>query len=143
MILDRLEATPEFASMEKGPAVELAVGVGSLLGFVLSLGVSALYFSLASILESRLLPSLRLGFGRLTLGPLAIASIGSVLYLHLLAILLAVPTAKGEWPGFIVVALVGLCAPLLFRRQWIQGSARTKISIFALSTGVAASALLL
>jgi hypothetical protein len=142
LVIDRLHETPEFDSIEQGPAIELAIGVGSLLGFIVSACVSALYFSLASVLESNILPSLRLKWGSLKIGPLSISSITSILYLQFLAVILNVPSAKGEWFGFTVVGIIGCCAPLIFRRQWRHGSMPAQLWIFGLSIAIAAAALL-
>jgi hypothetical protein len=142
LVLDRLHEAPEFDKIEQGPAVELAIGVGSLLGFIVSVCVSALYFSLASVLESHILPSLRLELGRLKIGPLGISSVGSLLCLQFLAVILNVASAKEEWLGFAAVGLIGCCSPLIFRRQWRHRRTTGKVWIFGLSIAIAAAALL-
>lgn len=146
LIIDRLREAPEFDRIEhrieQGPALELAIGVGSLLGFIVSVCVSALYFSLASVLESHIFPSLRLEWRRLKIGPLGISSIGSLLYLQILAVILDVPSAKGEWLGFTVVGLIGCCTPLMFRHQWSHRRPLAQVWIFCLSIAIAATTLL-
>jgi len=137
-------AETEAAKAIGDPAVtELAVNIGFYLGVVLSTVLSALYFSLASIAESTLLPRLRRGGPRLRIGLLGGAAAASLLGVQLFSLLLSLASPKDHWATFVYVAVVGACAPLMFRKQWSSFSSKTIAAIFAGSLATAAVSLAL
>lgn len=142
LLVKRVHNAPELSHVTNEGVLDLSVGIGSFLGFVLSLGLAAMYFSLASVLESRVLPGVRVRLGRLSLGVLGASSIASLVGLQAVAALGQLVAIKDQWFSFAFVALVGSTLPFLFRARWRSRPAAARMWTFGLSLGIAAGSLL-
>ena len=142
LLLARVHEAPELAHVTDQGVLDLSVGIGSFLGLVLSMVLTVVYFSLASVLESRVLPGVRTALGRLSIGVLGVSSIVTLVGLHAIAAFGQLVSIKDQWYSFAFVALVGLAAPFLFRARWRARSAAARLWTFGLSIALAAGSLL-
>lgn len=126
------------------PAVtSLAVDIGFYLGVVLSTMLAALYFSMASVAESRIFPGVRIGRGRARMGFLGMASIASLLGIQVFSLAFSLPSPKESFGAFVYVGIIGLASPLLFHRAWRGGRRTSVTAIFLSSIATAALSLAL
>ena len=107
-----------------------------------SIVLAVIYFSLASVLESRVLPGVRAALGKLSVGVLGVSSIVALVGLQAIAALGQLVSIKDQWYSFAFVALVGVTAPLLFRAHWRERPLAARLWTFGLSTVIAAGTLL-
>ncbi|WP_138443698.1 hypothetical protein [Sinomonas susongensis] len=142
LIVERVHKAPELSHVTNEGVLELSVGIGSFLAFVLSIALAAIYFSLASVLETRVLPGVRGALGNLTIGVLGTSSIVSLVGLQAVASFGQLVSIKGQWYSFAFVALVGVTAPFLFTACWDKRPALARLLTFGLSLGIAAGSLL-
>lgn len=142
LLIERVHEAPELSHVTNEGVLELSVGIGSFLGFVLSIGLAAIYFSLASVLESRVLPGLRASIGKLTVGVLGTSSIVSLVGLQAIASFGQLVSIKDQWYSFAFVALVGVTVPFLFRAGWDRRPTRARSWTFGLSLAIAGGSLL-
>jgi hypothetical protein len=142
-IAEQVAASDAGRSLTDPALTELSVNIGFYLAIVLSGAVTAMYFSLASVAESRIFPALLWSVGNMRVGFLGLAAIISVVGVQVVSLLFAVTSPKDQWQTYLFVAVVGLATPFLFRRHWLGRPARAIAAIFGASALIAATSLLL
>lgn len=121
---------------------DLAVNIGFYLSIILAGVFVMLFFSLASVLESRLLPEFYVGHGRIRVGLLGLVAISGVMYGHLVPALLQISNPKDFWFFYLLLLPLTFAALLVFRSRILLLSGRGRTLTVSLSLAVSAASTL-
>ena len=135
--------TEEAQALDDPAMGALATGIGFYLGLTISMLATALYFSLASVIETRMFPGMVRATRRLRLGFLGATALAVTVPVQAAAWLLAQESPKDHWLFYVYVAVAGLATPLLFRSQWQSLGSRRIPIVFGTSLLLAAVSVLL
>ncbi|PYI66893.1 hypothetical protein CVV68_12420 [Arthrobacter livingstonensis] len=138
----RVAASAAAVNIEDDSVVGLATGIGSYLGIILSAAFTSVYFSVASTIESRVLPGLKRGRGRLQVGLLGAVSIVSLVGIQLFSLLAGLQSPKAHWGSYLFVLAIAAAVPLWFHSIWSGLSRAVIVWMFGISVVIAATSLL-
>ncbi len=135
--------TEEAQALDDPAMGTLATSIGFYLGLTISMLATALYFSLASVIETRMFPRLVRSAGRVRLGFLGATAVTVTVPVQLVSWLLAQESPKDQWLFYAFILAAGLTIPLLFRKQWQSLGSRKVRIIFGTSLLIASVSVLL
>jgi hypothetical protein len=138
--VDRQLAGSDAVGQVHDPALaDLAINIGMLLAVLLFMLVLALYLSLASVMDRSLFrPRLRPN-GRGPIGLFFIVAACCTVPVHAVSAAFSIAGPKDTPLFYVYVMAVGIAAPFLFRRYWVDLERSRKAALFGSALMLAAA----